>query len=397
MPPRHLTSLPIPQRLRSAMAETDYDRAGLLEGLAGDDRRVRVEVLSTLAADGVGIETMREAIERDRLGLLLIERTLSPEDGWSMSGICEHTGQDPDVVSKWFRALGRPVSADPEEEIYTDEDAEIAERIERYRALGFTDDEMMPVVRAIGRGVLNMADALGGLLGEALLAAGEPEPELALRYALEARRIAEHDLLHLTHLVSVALADRIRSHAVAVEESSAGRLQGAQEVSVCFADLVGFTDLGENVSAVELSEVAELLSACATDVAVRPVRLAKTIGDAVMLVSSDTTALVRAAVELARRWADADDGRPDVRVGVASGIGVPHAGDWFGPPVNLASRVTTTARPGQVVVTAAVHDAVVARLGEEGSAGEFRWRVAAPRRFKGIRGAQRLYRVTAVS
>ena len=379
------------------MAETDYERAGLLEGLSGEPRRIRIEVLSALSGDGVGIDAMREAIERDRLGLLLIERTLSPEDGWSMSGICEHTGQDPEVVSKWFRALGRPVSADPAEEMYTDEDAEIAERIERYRGLGFTDDEMMPVVRAIGRGVLNIADALGGLLGDALLAAGEPDPELGLRYAIEARRIAEEDMLHLTHLVSVALADRIRSHAVAVEGSSAGRLQGAQDVSVCFADLVGFTDLGENVGAVELSEVAEQLSACATDVAVRPVRLAKTIGDAVMLVSSDTTALVRAAVELARRWSDADDGRPDVRVGVANGIGVPHAGDWYGPPVNLASRVTTTARPGQVVVTAPVRDAVVAHLGEEAASADFRWRVAAPRRFKGIRGAQRLYRVSAAS
>ena len=393
MPPRRLTSLPIPRRLRSAMAETDFDRAGLLEGLTGRERRTRVEVLHALARDGVGVETMREAIARDRLGLLLLERTLDPEDGWSMASICEHTGQDPEIIAKWFRALGRPVSADPTEEMYTDEDAEIAQRIEGYRALGFTDEEMLPVVRAIGRGVLNMADALGSLIGEALLAAGEPDSETALRYAIEARRFAEEDALHLTHLVAVALADRIRSHAVALEESTAGRLQGAQEVSVCFADLVGFTDLGENVSAAELSEVAEQLAECATEVVSRPVRLAKTIGDAVMLVSSDTVALLRAAVELARRWAEADDGRPDVRIGLARGTAVPHAGDWFGPPVNLASRVTTTARPGQIVVTAAVHDAVVEQLGPDN---EFRWRVAAPRRFKGIRGAQRLYRVTGV-
>lgn len=376
------------------MAETEYERAGLLEGLSGDQRRTRVDVLHALSGDGVGLDTMRDAIERDRLGLLLLERTLNPEDGWSMTSICAHTGQDPDVVAKWFRGLGRPVSADPDEAIYTDEDAEIAQRIEHYRTLGFSDEDMMPVVRAIGRGVLNMADALGSLIGEALLAAGEPEPESALRYAIEARRFADEDALHLTHLVAVALADRIRSHAVAVEESSAGRLQGAQEVAVCFADLVGFTDLGENVSATELSEVAEQLAATATEVITRPVRLAKTIGDAVMLVSSDTAALVRAAVELARRWAEAEDGRPDVRVGVATGIGVPHAGDWFGPPVNLASRVTATARPGQIVVTAAVHDAVVDRIGEDT---EFRWRVAAPRRFKGIRGAQRLYRVSAAN
>ena len=35
----------------------------------------------------------------------LLERTLDPEDGWSMSSICEHTGQDPEIVATWFRAL----------------------------------------------------------------------------------------------------------------------------------------------------------------------------------------------------------------------------------------------------------------------------------------------------
>jgi len=390
VPPRHLIPLPIPQRLRTAMAEVDYDRAGLLSDVSGDARRTRVAVLEALAVDGVGVEAMREAIDRDQLGLLLLERTLSPADGRSMTDICARTGLDREVVARWFQALGRPITVDPDEPIYTDEDVEIAERINSYRALGFDDEDMMPVVRAIGRGVLNMADALGSLLGEAFLRAGEPEPEIALRYAVEARKIAEEDSLHLTHLVAVALADRIRSHAVAVGENNAGRLQGAQEIAVCFADLVGFTDLGENVSATELSKVADLLAATATEVATRPVRLAKTIGDAVMLISSRTTALVQAAVDLAGRWERAGDGRPAVRIGVAFGVGVPHAGDWFGPPVNLASRVTSTARPSQVVVTAAVREKLV----EEGHEDDFRWRAASPRKFKGVRGVQKLFRVT---
>ena len=389
VPPRHRPSLPIPARIRTVMAEGDYERAGLLDGLTGDDRRTRVSVLESLAADGVDTATMRDAIERDRLGLLLLERTLRPEDGHSLDDVCRLTGVEHDVARRWFQGLGRPLAPDPNEAIYTDEDVEIAQRIHRYRELGFTDQEMMPVVRAIGRGVLNIADALGGLLGEALLH-DEPEPELALRYATEARRIVEDDSLHLVHLVAAALADRIRSHALAVEESNAGRLRGAQEVTVCFADLVGFTDLGESVSAVELSEVAELLSACATEVSAWPVRLAKVIGDAVMLVSPDPTALVAVAVDLLETWSSADDGRPALRVGVATGVGVPHAGDWFGPPVNLASRVTETARPGQVTVTAAVHDSVVATAPDDPP---FRFRAAAPRKFKGVRGAQRLYRV----
>ena len=372
------------------MAEGDYQRAGLLDGLSGDERRTRVSVLESLAADGVDLAAMRDAIQRDRLGLLLLERTLRPEDGHSLTDVCRIAGIDVEVVRRWFQALGRPLAADPNEPIYTDEDVEIAQRIHRYRGLGFTDEEMMPVVRAVGRGVLNIADALGGLLGESLLGAGEPEPEMALRYATEARRIVEEDSLHLVHLVAAALADRIRSHALAVEESSTGRLRGAQDVTVCFADLVGFTDLGETVSAVELSEVAETLSACATEVAAWPVRLTKVIGDAVMLVSPDPTALVRAAVDLVDAWSDAEDARPALRIGVAKGIGVPHAGDWFGPPVNLASRVTESARPGQVTVTAAVHDAVVAAAGDDTP---LRFRAAAPRKFKGVRGAQRLYRV----
>jgi adenylate cyclase len=382
--------LPIPARIRSIWAEGDYDRAGLLDGLDRDQRRTRLSVLESLAADGVAIDTMRDAIDRDRLGLLLLERTLRPEDGHSLTHICEVAEIDADVVRRWFQALGRPIAPDPDEPIYTDEDVEIAQRIHRYRDMGFSDEEMMPVVRAVGRGVLNIADALGGLLGEALLSPGEPEPEMALRYATEARRIAEEDSLHLVHLVAAALADRIRSHALAAGTSNAGRLRGAQEVTVCFADLVGFTDLGESVSAVELSEVAEMLSASATEVSAWPVRLAKTIGDAVMLVSPDPTALVAAALELVTSWSGRDDGRPGLRVGVAKGIGVPHAGDWFGPPVNLASRVTETARPGFVTVTAEVYEAIQAAHPDDPP---FRFRAAAPRKFKGVRGAQRLYRV----
>lgn len=379
--------------MRTALDEGDYDRAGLLEGLEGDARRTRVSTLQSLVADGVDVETMREAIENDRLGLLLIERTLSPVDGRSFTDLCAAAELEPHVVRQWFQALGRPVAPDPDDAVYTDEDVEIARRIPVFREMGFSDDELMPVVRAVGRGVLNIADALAGLLGEALNEAGESEAEIALRYSIEARQVAEQDSLHLVHLVAVALADRIRTHALAAEGSSAGRLRGAQEVTVCFADLVGFTDLGETVSPTELSEVAERLSATATEVIERPVRLTKTIGDAVMLTSPDPRAMVEQSIALQREWTAPADGRPALRIGIANGIGVPHAGDWFGAPVNLASRVTETARPGQVTVTAEVHDAVVASPPQDGTV--LRFRPAAPRKFRGVRGAQRLYRVHA--
>ena len=47
--------------------------------------------------------------------------------------------------------------------------------------------------------------------------------------------------------------------------------------------------------------------------------------------------------------ADGDD--LQLRVGIACGPALERAGDWYGSPVNQASRVTTVARPGSVLVT----------------------------------------------
>ena len=40
---------------------------------------------------------------------------------------------------------------------------------------------------------------------------------------------------------------------------------------------------------------------------------------------------------------------PLLRAGVAAGGALPRGGDWYGRPVNLASRITAIARPGSVL------------------------------------------------
>ena len=49
---------------------------------------------------------------------------------------------------------------------------------------------------------------------------------------------------------------------------------------------------------------------------------------------------------------------PPMRVGIACGQAVHRWGDWFGTPVNLASRLTARARPSTVLVSAEVREAV---------------------------------------
>jgi adenylate cyclase len=75
-----------------------------------------------------------------------------------------------------------------------------------------------------------------------------------------------------------------------------------------------------------------------------------------MFVSADTVLLLNAVLDLV---ALADkEGLQSLRVGVDYGDAVSSAGDWYGNPVNLASRLTHVARPGTVLVAEAVREIV---------------------------------------
>ena len=89
-------------------------------------------------------------------------------------------------------------------------------------------------------------------------------------------------------MLFMQLRHMMETEAVNASERAAGKpLPGARQVTVAFADLVGFTRLGEEVPAEELGQLANRLAELARDVAVPPVRFIKTIGDAVMFVCTD--------------------------------------------------------------------------------------------------------------
>jgi adenylate cyclase len=185
--------------------------------------------------------------------------------------------------------------------------------------------------------------------------------------------------LHLRHMV--------RTEAISAAERAEGTLPGAREVTVCFADLVGFTRLGEEVAPDELGRVAQRLVELTGEHLRGEVRLVKAIGDAAMLVSPEPSGLLDVALDLVDA-ADAEGADfPQLRVGMASGAALSRAGDWYGRPVNLASRVTAIARPGSVLATREVRQAA-------GDA--YRWSSAGARSLKGVDEPVRLYRVRRV-
>jgi adenylate cyclase len=129
--------------------------------------------------------------------------------------------------------------------------------------------------------------------------------------------------------------------------------------------------------------VARRLDEIAGERVEAPVTVVKTVGDAVMLVSSDTDCLIGSALDLLDAAREEGESFPQLRVGIAHGPALERAGDWFGSPVNIASRVTGVARAGSVLVTKDARDAAT---------GEWSWSSLGERRLKGV-GSKRLYRV----
>src|SRR5947208_8767457 len=152
---------------------------------------------------------------------------------------------------------------------------------------------------------------------------------------------------------------------------------GADErriVTVLFADLVGVTTLSESR---DPEQVKNLVDRCferlVADVRAYGGRVDKIVGDAIVALfgapvahEDDAERAVRAALQMQRTLAGttADLGaQVQLRIGVNTGevlVGALRVGGDYtamGDVVNVASRLQTLARPGQVVTGAATHAA----------------------------------------
>src|SRR6476661_6401107 len=160
---------------------------------------------------------------------------------------------------------------------------------------------------------------------------------------------------HLTAAISRMLAD-------ADPQQSA---QGVRRV-VGFADLVNFTSLVRRMTERQLAVMVQRFEALATDiVTAHGGRVIKTVGDEILFVTID--AAPAAAVDLVETMAE-DDLLPDVRVGMAVGPVLSRLGDVFGTTVNRASRITSVAPGGGVLVDDALASALASVSGFETTA-----------------------------
>jgi len=143
-------------------------------------------------------------------------------------------------------------------------------------------------------------------------------------------------------------------------------------VAVGFVDLVGFTPLSHRMGSRELSAFIGQFENRAFQLAAENAgRIIKHIGDEVMFVAPDAAAGCAIALEIT---ASSGTGI-EPRGGVCFGEVITRHGDYYGPVVNLASRLAELAVPGEVLV-----DANTVRS----AAGAFPFREAGRRLLKGF-------------
>jgi adenylate cyclase len=360
----------------------DFAHEGLLDGLQGKERDERLALLEELADDGVPLSELRRATASGTVMFLPADSLIVGAERYTLAEVAELSGLEPEFLVAIRRAMGLPVP-DPGEALYTDVELESARIAKVGREAGISDEDMLDLVRVLGRGLSQVAESLRKIPLKRALEPGISEHELAHRYAQVVSEL--HPLIDplLSNSLTLHLRYTTQSEVISAMERSGGRLPGSREVAVCFADLVGFTRLGEEVPPDELGRLAARLEALALDVARPPVKLVKTIGDAAMLSSLEPEPLLDAALLLLDA-ADAEgEDFPQLRAGAALGPALPRAGDWFGRPVNLASRITQIARPGSLLAEREVR---------ESAREAYNWSFAGERRLRGIREPVPLFR-----
>ncbi|HEY1286444.1 MAG TPA: adenylate cyclase regulatory domain-containing protein [Solirubrobacterales bacterium] len=365
-------------------AEVDLQAEGLLDGVEGEAREARRVLLEELISDGVTLDELHDAVEAGRLTLLPVERALAGSGPrYTPRQVAEMAGIELEQLRRFSAALGIPY-ADPDEATLSDADVEAARRINAFMEAGLPEEGMLQVVRTIGLGMSRIAEANREIIVRALMQPGDTERDLARRFAAAAEYMLPLIGPTLTHTLQAHLLEQVRRDVIGISDLASGELRGTARLAVCFADLVEFTRLGEEIAPEELGAVAGRFEEMAAAVAEPPVRLVKMIGDAAMLVCAEPPALLEAGIRLIEAAEAEGEEFPFLRVGLALGQTLTQSGDYYGRPVNMASRITAIARPGSVLVEEEIRDAVD---------GPYSYSFAGERRLKGFDSKVKLFRV----
>ena len=259
----------------------------------------------------------------------------------SQTQVAAQAGVTLDQANAMWRYLGFP-AVGPHDVVFTGADVEALKVTQRLTELGILDPDRLPqFVRSVGRSFSRLADWQTRLLLSAMSADdGEEQPPLEMLSEVIPMVEEVQGYIWRRHLLSTASRIALSGSATAANDTAI----------VGFVDIVGYTSRSRQMSARALGEMVECFERVVTDLVVEHGgQVVKTIGDEVLYQLTDEVEAGLLALELVER-SGIDDLFPEVRVGTSRGPVLARLGDVFGPTVNLASRLTSLARPGRALI-----------------------------------------------
>ena len=318
----------------------------------------QARVVARMRERGYSLERLKKAVREGKLAFGLAEEIFpQPENVFTFEEAAAEAGLEPELVERLMTLMGTPIG---HERKLTPEDVEALRHCARVLGAGFPLVAFLQLVRVYGQSLRRIADSEVRLfhlyIHEPLIRDGVPELEMA-----EEMGELAADMLPIATPIFEYLHNRylrffIEQDVVGHMESEFGEegQLGRVSVTLCFIDLAGFNRFTEEEGDEEALDLVERFVDTVEATLPAGATLVKTVGDEVMVVSSDPASLVEWTVGFLSLFQE----RPQPRAGIHHGRAVYREGDYFGTDVNLAHRVVTRALAGEVLVTDRVVESI---------------------------------------
>lgn len=279
------------------------------------------------------------------------EQLLGERPALTRVEVAERAGIDVDRARHLWRLLGF-AETDDVTPAFTSDDVLAVQHTQALVDLGILDPEREDaLIRTWARSFARLAEWQTTLLTDVAVERGiDPADGAAALAELVIPRVEElQSIIWRRHLMNAT--SRVL---VAAGGDSTTTPQG-----VCFVDIVGYTSRSKTLTERELVAWLEGFESTALEVVVaHGGRIIKNIGDELLIVTDAAADCAAIAADLVGRGTDPEDPFPEVRAGVAFGDVVLRLGDVYGPIVNIAARLTSSARPGTVLIDEGTYTAL---------------------------------------
>lgn len=239
----------------------------------------------------------------------------------------------------------------PESEVaFTEADLQAVQLTERLREFGLADAESEEaLIRTVGRTFARLSEWQLDLLARMVDLGKVSVSELADTMAV-LTPMAEQLSLYVWRRHTLSAASRLL---LAPQTDAAEGVLG-----VGFADIVDYTRQSRSLRQDEIARLTDAFEGTALEIVTEHGgRIIKSIGDEVLFVADLPEDAAQIALELVERHI-LDEDFPELRAGAAYGPVLSRLGDVFGPVVNLAARLTSSSRPGRVLVDRGMAEAL---------------------------------------